>query len=129
MTVASAPPTIWPSGIVPQTMNRIVAFILPCIRGGVIAWRRLTWLMFQATLQKPPMKVVAATAAKSAASGAAATGKADTLKPIAVRTSIRPTPSRAVSRLVVSAAARTPTEPIENAKPRLCGVKPWSRTR
>ena len=33
----SAPPTIAPSGIVPHTMNRIVAFIRPCIRGGVIA--------------------------------------------------------------------------------------------
>ena len=34
-----------PIGIVPQTMNRIVAFMRPCIRSGVIAWRRLTWLM------------------------------------------------------------------------------------
>ena len=50
----SAPPVIAPSGIVPQTMNRIVAFIRPCIRGGVIAWRSDTWLMFQATPQKPP---------------------------------------------------------------------------
>ena len=43
--VASVPPRIAPIGIVPHTMNRIVAFIRPCIRGGVIAWRRLTWLM------------------------------------------------------------------------------------
>ncbi len=28
---------IEPTGIVPHTMNRIVAFILPCIRCGVIA--------------------------------------------------------------------------------------------
>ena len=47
---------IAPSGIVPHTMNRIVAFIRPCIRGGVIAWRSETWLMFQATPKKPPMK-------------------------------------------------------------------------
>ena len=40
-----SPPTIAPIGIVPQTMNRIVAFIRPCIDCGVIAWRRLTWLM------------------------------------------------------------------------------------
>jgi hypothetical protein len=52
----SAPPRIAPSGIVPHTMNRIVAFIFPCIRGGVIAWRSETWLMFQATLAKPPKK-------------------------------------------------------------------------
>ena len=44
---------IAPSGIVPHTMNRIVAFIRPCIRGGVIAWRSDTWLMFQATPKKP----------------------------------------------------------------------------
>ena len=47
---------IAPSGIVPQTMNRIVAFIRPCIRGGVIACRSETWLMFQPTPKKPPMK-------------------------------------------------------------------------
>ncbi len=41
----SAPPTSEPTGIVPQTMNRIDAFIRPCIRSGVIAWRKLTWLM------------------------------------------------------------------------------------
>ena len=39
------PPMIEPIGIVPQTRNRIVAFIRPWIRSGVIAWRRLTWLM------------------------------------------------------------------------------------
>jgi hypothetical protein len=32
-----------PIGIVPQTMKRIVAFIRPCISGGVMAWRRLIW--------------------------------------------------------------------------------------
>ena len=32
-------------GNVPQTTNRIVAFIRPCIRPGVMACRRLTWLM------------------------------------------------------------------------------------
>ena len=50
------PPMIAPSGIVPQTMKRIVAFIRPCIRGGVIACRSEIWLMFQATPKKPPMK-------------------------------------------------------------------------
>ena len=43
--MARMPPRIEPTGIVPQTMNRIVAFIRPCIGGGVIAWRKLTWLM------------------------------------------------------------------------------------
>ena len=38
------PPTSAPIGIVPHTMNRIVAFIRPSMRSGVIAWRRLTWL-------------------------------------------------------------------------------------
>ena len=33
------------SGIVPQTRKRIVAFIRPCSRSGVIACRKLTWLM------------------------------------------------------------------------------------
>jgi hypothetical protein len=28
-----------PTGMAPQTMNRIVAFMRPCIRGGVIACR------------------------------------------------------------------------------------------
>ena len=31
------PPMNEPMGMVPQTMNRMVAFILPCIRCGVIA--------------------------------------------------------------------------------------------
>ena len=39
------PPRIWPTGIVPHTMKRIVAFIRPCIAVGVIAWRKLNWLM------------------------------------------------------------------------------------
>ena len=39
------PPRMLPIGIVPQTMKRIVAFMRPCIRSGVIAWRKLTWLM------------------------------------------------------------------------------------
>ena len=39
------PPRIWPSGMVPHTMKRIVAFIRPCIGSGVMAWRKLTWLM------------------------------------------------------------------------------------
>ena len=34
-----------PSGMLPQTMNRIEAFIRPCSRIGVMACRRLTWLM------------------------------------------------------------------------------------
>ena len=34
MVAPSTPPMIAPIGIVPQTMNRIVAFIRPCIRGG-----------------------------------------------------------------------------------------------
>ena len=36
-------------GVVPQEMKRIVAFIRPCIGGGVIAWRSDSWLMPQAT--------------------------------------------------------------------------------
>ena len=45
ITPPRRPPMIGPIGIVPQTMKRIVAFIRPCIRAGVIAWRRETWLM------------------------------------------------------------------------------------
>jgi hypothetical protein len=44
MAVPSAPPSSDPSGSVPHTMNRMVAFMRPCSRAGVIAWRRLTWL-------------------------------------------------------------------------------------
>jgi hypothetical protein len=40
-----APPINAPIGIVPQITVRTVAFILPCTRSGVMAWRRLTWLM------------------------------------------------------------------------------------
>ena len=43
--VARMPLSTEPIGIVPQTRKRIVAFIRPCIRSGVIAWRKLTWLM------------------------------------------------------------------------------------
>ena len=41
-TEAMTPPISEPIGMVPQTMNLIVAFIRLCISGGVIAWRRLT---------------------------------------------------------------------------------------
>ncbi len=43
--VARMPLITEPIGIVPQTRKRIVAFIRPCIRSGVIACRKLTWLM------------------------------------------------------------------------------------
>ena len=42
---ASAPPSSAPSGITPQTMKRITEFIRPCSRSGVIACRKLTWVM------------------------------------------------------------------------------------
>ncbi len=110
-------------------MNRIVAFILPCILGGVIAWRSETWLMFQATPKKPPRNPDRATAQKMRASGANATGRPDRLNPIAVITSIRPTPRRLVAAVVVSAASRTPTDPIENAIPIAADPRSRSRTR
>ena len=44
-TVAMIPPAMVPSGIVPQTMKRMVAFIRPCIDVGVMACRKLSWLM------------------------------------------------------------------------------------
>ena len=124
-----APPMIAPSGIVPHTMNRIVAFILPCIRGGVIAWRSDTWLMFQAVPQNPPTKPPIASAGQISASGANATGRLDRLNPTADATSIRPTPSRAVSRFVVSAPMRNPTDATENANPMAAGPRPRSSTR
>ena len=43
--VAMTPPMVAPMGIVPHTMKRIVAFIRPCIRSGVIDCRSDTWLM------------------------------------------------------------------------------------
>ena len=118
-----------PTGIVPHTMNRIVAFIRPCIRGGVIACRSETWLMFQPTLQKPPMNPPSATAHQMSSLGAKAIGSADRLNPIAVITSIRPTPSHAVRRPVNSAAARNPSEPTENASPIASGPSPRSVVR
>ena len=45
MVLPSAPPTTDPTGMVPQTTVRTVAFIRPWTRSGVIAWRRLTWVM------------------------------------------------------------------------------------
>ena len=48
-----APPVIVPSGIVPQTIQRMAAFIRPCRRSGVIAWRRLTCVMLYATPPNP----------------------------------------------------------------------------
>ena len=42
-TEPSTPPSTPPIGMVPHTNQRIVAFIRPCIRAGVTAWRRLTW--------------------------------------------------------------------------------------
>jgi hypothetical protein len=43
--VPRIPPTKAPSGMVPHTMVRTVAFMRPWTRSGVIAWRRLTWVM------------------------------------------------------------------------------------
>ena len=40
-----APPASEPSGIVPQMIQRMAAFIRPWRRSGVIAWRRLTCAM------------------------------------------------------------------------------------
>ena len=45
IVVPRIPPMNAPIGIVPQTMVRMVAFIRPWTRSGVIACRRLTWLM------------------------------------------------------------------------------------
>ena len=42
-----------PSGIVPQTIQRIDAFMRPCSRSGVIAWRRLTCVMLYAIAAEP----------------------------------------------------------------------------
>ena len=110
-------------------MNRIVAFILPCIRGGVIAWRSETWLMFQATPKKPAMNPDTATAQKIRASGASTRGRPERLNPIAVSTSIRPTPRRLVAAPVVKAARRNPSDPIENAIPIAAGPRSRSRAR
>ena len=41
----SVPPASVPIGIVPQTIQRIAAFMRPWSRSGVIAWRRLTCVM------------------------------------------------------------------------------------
>ena len=43
--VAMTPPMVAPTGMVPHTMKRIVAFMRPCIRSGVMDWRSDTWLM------------------------------------------------------------------------------------
>ena len=55
--VAIAPPSSVPSGIVPQTIQRIDAFIRPCIRSGVIACRRLTCEMLYAIAPNPNTNV------------------------------------------------------------------------
>lgn len=39
IAVPSAPPSRPPSGMVPQTIQRVAAFIRPSSRGGQIAWR------------------------------------------------------------------------------------------
>ena len=122
------PPMIAPSGIVPHTMNRIVAFIRPCIRGGVIAWRSDTWLMFQRDAEEPADEPEQRQGREDQLVRARARpGRPDRLKPTADSTSIRPTPTRAVIRLVTSAASSTPTDPIENANPIPSGLRPRSR--
>ena len=43
---AIAPPVSAPRGIGPHTRKRMTEFIRPCIRSGVIAWRRDTcWML------------------------------------------------------------------------------------
>ena len=118
-------PTIWPSGIVPHTMKRIVAFIWPCIRG-----RRDR--LAQADLVDVPghAEEAADEAAQrrprgtAQASGAIATGRPERLKPNAVSTSVRPTPeSRPSAGWRSARATRTPTEPIEKANPMRLGAE------
>lgn len=47
-----------PTGSVPHTTNRIVAFIRPNMRSGVIVWRRLTWFTLYITSLAPPTKPI-----------------------------------------------------------------------
>ena len=126
----ASPPRIAPSGIVPHTMNRIVAFIRPCIRGvrDRLAERDLVDVPADAAEPADEARD-SATAGQISASGAKATGRPDRLNPSAIATSIRPTPTRAVIRLVVSAPTRNPIEPTENANPIASAPRPRSRTR
>ena len=103
-------------------MNRIVAFIRPRIRGGVIAWRRLIALTFQRTPSNDRATIVAVNDGKSSASGASAIGSHATLPPIDARMMIGPTPTSRVSRLASRAPVITPIEPSVNASPIKAGA-------
>src|SRR6266513_2696463 len=50
------PPMNAPIGMVPQMIVRTVAFMRPCTRSGVMAWRRLTCVMLYTGLTKLPTK-------------------------------------------------------------------------
>src|SRR6266705_3229366 len=50
------PPMKAPIGMVPQMIVRTVAFMRPCTRSGVMACRRLTWVMLYTGLTQLPMK-------------------------------------------------------------------------
>jgi predicted extracellular nuclease len=125
--VAISPPTIIPIGIVPHTMKRIVAFIRPSNRSGVIAWRRLTWFTLYTTFAQPttiPPPPISTSAVSRVASG--------TSSPIgpltaAAMTIVRPMPIQFATRPAVAAPMSAPAPKQPPMSPTTSGPTPRSR--
>ena len=54
-----------PSGVVPQTRKRMVAFIRPSSRSGVSPWRKLTWVLLLTDTQNQITRYAKAAAQSS----------------------------------------------------------------
>ena len=98
-----------PSGIVPQTIQRIVAFMRPWSRSGVIACRRLTCEMLYAIPPNPATSVPATRTGTGKLFGASGNASPATENTSAVKQIERPTPTALWRRVVVSAPTIEPT--------------------
>src|ERR1700737_376457 len=115
--VPRIPPRTPPRGNVPQTMVRMVAFIRPCTRSGVIAWRRLTWLMLYTGTVIPVTRPVAPSTSTGAPRRASGVRSRDTPPTTIEVPSVNPRPRRREIQDAINAPSRLPTLPIAKMIP------------
>src|ERR1700736_5680458 len=115
--VPRIPPRTPPRGNVPQTMVRMVAFMRPCTRSGVIAWRRLTWLMLYTGTVIPVTRPVAPSTSTGAPRRASGVRSRDTPPTTIEVPSVNPRPKRREIQDAINAPSRPPTLPIAKMTP------------
>src|ERR1700682_3353183 len=115
--VPRIPPRTPPRGNVPHTMVRMVAFIRPCTRSGVIAWRRLTWVMLYTGTVIPVTRPVAPSTSTGAPRRASGVRSRDTPPTTIEVPSVNPRPRRREIQDAINAPSRLPTLPIAKMIP------------